>query len=244
MKSDLLKDVEYYHIVKNNHTLLTLDVNGKTKAEVQALIGNELGEGSYIYSMKLKGQSRNKTGKIRAFITNPDKKQVFNNMDDKRIDAIEKTINELHASINKNSAPGFDMLLNMKDESYKMQIEFYKMQIETLRTTISEQKETIKDFEREGEKGGFDIGQLLKFAPLLLNSKAGGLVKGLKDFTGLNNEDETGLVNDPGEINPKIANLLNRLDLSKLNDAQIDNFIKMGTPYLRQMGLLKEEITN
>lgn len=163
--TDTLKNIEYFHIVKGNDTLLQFgeEINGITKTELQKKIGNALGNGQKNYVVKYIGDPQNKVGKIRAFSDTPQGKQQETDPNvlievNRRIQAIQDSVN------NKNTGPDIQTLLSIKDSAYQIQIDFYKQRITQLENQIVELK---KELNEAGEGSGGMLDQLL---PVLLQA--------------------------------------------------------------------------
>lgn len=161
---DKLKNIEYFHIVKGNDTLLQFgeEINGITKTELQKKIGNALGSGQKNYVVKYFGDPQNRVGKIRGFsdTLQPKKEQVNDNISVevmRRLDAMQSAING-----KGNASPDVTQLLSIKDAAYTIQIDFFKERVKQLEAQIEKLE---KQLETAGESGGGMLDQLL---PVLL----------------------------------------------------------------------------
>ena len=164
--TDTLKNIEYFHIVKGNDTLLQFgeEINGITKTELQKKIGNALGNGQKNYVVKYLGDPQNKVGKIRAFsdALQGDKQPVNDNLSIevmRRLEAMQNAING--KSVN---SPDITQLLSIKDAAYNIQIDFFKERIKQLEMQIEKLEKQLSE---AGENGGGMLDQLL---PVLLTA--------------------------------------------------------------------------
>lgn len=138
-----IKDVEYLHIIKNGKVVLKLtgdEVNGKRKVELNELIGEQIGEGTYRYSVKFYNDETARTGTIRGFTS---KNKVVK---DDSESIVLKQLELLQKKIDDKSNNNFDvnLLLNMKEQAYKIQIDFFKSRIELLERENNELKKQIE----------------------------------------------------------------------------------------------------
>jgi len=141
---DVYENIEYIAIYKNKQQLEVLegkDVNGKTKTELQKYLGNKYGPGTYRLSIKFIGDSKNIVGSLAGIVTN---KEINQNTENEKIENILKKIEEL-ASSNKNNVIDFTTLLQMKDETYKIQIDFYRERIKQLESEIERLKQQVNE---------------------------------------------------------------------------------------------------
>ncbi len=164
--TDTLKNIEYFHIVKGNDTLLQFgeEINGITKTELQKKIGNALGNGQKNYVVKYLGDPQNKVGKIRAFsdTLQPKTEQSNDNLSMevmRRLDAMQSAING-----KGNASPDITQLLSIKDAAYMIQIDFFKERIKQLEAQI---EKLDKQLNEAGENSGGMLDQLL---PVLLQA--------------------------------------------------------------------------
>ena len=84
LRFPIVKDVEYFDVVKNKATLTTYkkkDIEGKTWRDVQLMIGSQFGAGVYFYNFKQIGIDYINRGQVRGVSTGVilDKKE--NNID-------------------------------------------------------------------------------------------------------------------------------------------------------------------
>ncbi len=156
---DVFKNVEYLLIKKNNRQLLVFDekeINGKSRTELQKIIGNRLGEGTYVAVIKYLNDPKLITGRITALMQNPVGEKVSND----EIGIIAAQLRALQEQIgNQTSNADIKLLMDMKDQAYKIQIDFYKSRIDQLEKTI-EKLENEAGSENNG--GGLDLSSLLQ----------------------------------------------------------------------------------
>lgn len=151
MMPDIFKGVDYLHVFKDRKCLLKFDeeINGKTKKELQELIGEALGEGTFKYSLKYKNDAKNYRGSIRGFIkAGTIKESIKNDMNEK---IILESINRLAESIAQTQTAKNDpeKIVNLTEKFYKTQMEFLTKQNEAL-----EKKLDKLEKESAGNNGG------------------------------------------------------------------------------------------
>jgi hypothetical protein len=164
-----IKDVEYLHIIHNRKIVKKFgpEVNGKRKLELSELIGNDIGEGTYRYSVKFYNDSSAKIGTIKGF-SKEGKQKIEPERDNKVFEALET----LHKKIdNKNNDYDIAQLLSIKDQAYNIQLDFYKMRVQSLESEIERLNKQLK--ESDNDSGGSDLlGMLLPIIENVLNKKA------------------------------------------------------------------------
>lgn len=159
--SEPIKDVEYLHIIHNKKIVKKFgsEINGKRKLELSELIGNDIGEGTYRYSVKFFNDASAKIGTIKGFSKEGKKIEPENN---KLIEALEL----IHKKIDsKNDNIDIQQLLNIKDQAYNIQLDFYKQRVNQLQLEIEVLNKKLK--ENENESGGNDLLNVL--LPILEN---------------------------------------------------------------------------
>lgn len=167
---DVFENVEYLQVYKNRKPMLLIEdreINGKSKTEIQKMIGERLGAGHYRTSIKYFGDPKNASGSIVAIVPGEDKNNS-DSFDSERLSFLEKKIDKIAESFGKNSGTDLTLLMNMKDQAYQIQIEFYKNRIEVLEAENKNLKEQLNELDKGTDSTSDLITQLL---PLLLKSK-------------------------------------------------------------------------
>lgn len=169
--SDIYKGVEYLHIVKNKKLLLQLEsdeINGLKHSEIQKLIGDKIGEGQYNYVLKFDGNITPKRGSIRAFTSI----KVIKKPDSEDSSKLLKMIQQLESKIdNKNSNTDVKDLLDLRKQTYEIQLGFYKERVAQLQ---EENTRLRKQLEDEGGQGsGNTLETLLALGQAFLAGKSG-----------------------------------------------------------------------
>jgi hypothetical protein len=145
MKKDTFNNVEYVQIKKNNKQLMYLDdkeINGMTRTELAKLIGLELGEGVFHYTIKYFKDPKITVGKISSIMIKgknpipqqPDMSEFYAQI--KKLDA--KIEQQASGSVNVQA------IMEMKDAAYKIQIDFWKSQTELLRAENEKLKREVE----------------------------------------------------------------------------------------------------
>jgi len=164
---DIFKDVEYVQVKKNNKQLMLLEsdqINGMSRTELAKLIGSQLGEGVYHLTTKFIGDGKLKVARIAAILTNPNGKkesQAFVLPDLSRVDEKIRLIEE---KIQRNSGVDLKTLMEMKEQTFKVQLDWYKEQNIVLRAENEKLKSQLE------ESGGGNDNLLQQLLPLLLQS--------------------------------------------------------------------------
>lgn len=170
-QTDVFENVEYLQVYRNRKPVLLIEnekINGRTKTEIQKLIGEKLGAGHYRTSIKYFGDPQNASGSIVAIVPGdvvPNKDEF----DTEKINKLENKIDKLVETLGKNSGVDLSLLMNMKDQSYQIQIDFYKSRIAMLENENNSLKTRIKEL--ESEQTGNDTNDLVNTLLMGLLSK-------------------------------------------------------------------------
>jgi hypothetical protein len=164
-------NVEYLRILQGGRELLLLEgdqVNGKSRTEIEKYIGEKLGAGSYRYAIKYFGKANKGSGGICAVgVSSNDRKQLPQG-NDLRIDKIESTLEQLAQNMSKGAGFDIDLLLKMKDESWKIKEQYYEMVIKNQKEEIEQLKKEFDNIDSNGD-GEISITEIVK---LLLQGMA------------------------------------------------------------------------
>lgn len=165
---DVFENVEYLTIVKNKQQLMLLEnmeINGKSRTELQKLIGQKLGGGVYSYTVKYFNQPKVITGRITALLKEPKPAAADNKTSDlenkliSRLASLEERINQ-----QGSADSSFKDILAMKDAAFQIQIDFYK----NLAEQYKQENISLRKQLESGEAGG-GLNQLLEAAaPLIM----------------------------------------------------------------------------
>ncbi|MEM3373357.1 MAG: hypothetical protein QXF76_04040 [Candidatus Anstonellales archaeon] len=161
-KSDVYENIEYIAVYKNKKQIELIegnDINGKTKTELQKYLGNKYGAGTYSLSIKKFGDNKNIVSNLTGIVT----ERKENQLQDDRIELLLQKIENLANLSSKNNVIDFTTLLQMKDETYKIQIEFYRERIKQLENELEKLR---NEFENDNQP---DLLQTL--LPLLIKQQ-------------------------------------------------------------------------
>jgi hypothetical protein len=173
-QTDIFDNVEYLQVYKNKKPALLLEdkeINGRTKTEIQKLVGERLGSGHFRTSIKYFGEGKNASGSIVAIVQGAQSKQPDSEFDHSLISNLENKLERLSDVVSKNSGVDLNGLMLLKDQSYKIQIDFFKERIEQLQTDNKNLKDQIKNL--ESESGSDTSGLIAQLLPILLKGKDG-----------------------------------------------------------------------
>lgn len=161
--TDPLNGLEYLDIIKNKQTILTLNkehLNGKTKRELELILGSKLGSGRFNFRAKFLNDNTPLTGMVRA--VNPNAADETNKQTsgaiDKRLEAIENKITRA----SQGGGLDINLVIEMLKQTYNTQIDFLKARIVQLETDNKQLREQLAT--AAGQSGGL----LDQIAPLLL----------------------------------------------------------------------------
>jgi hypothetical protein len=175
-----LKNIIYLDILNKGSQVLrlnALETNGKTKSEIQDLIGGKLGAGNYYFSLMLEGDPVAKTGRIRGTVNNPAIKMPAPiseapNRESAILHEIEVIKNQLN---NTGTANNINEFLAMYKSTYEIQINFYKARVDDLTRENEVLRDKLHKIELEANQSG-GLGDLI--LPLLINKLGLGNLAG------------------------------------------------------------------
>ncbi len=219
-EKDIFENVEYLLISYHGTPVITYDgkeVNGKSKAEIQYLLGKDYGEKNFNFSMKVKGKLKNETGGIRGI------KIGSSNNNTKLEDMETKEIRKELETLKTNN---LDLITKLIDEKYQIQIEHYKETVKQLQKDYSDLEKEYNSLVSQVEKNESNennmLTSLLKLLPLdKLTSQASGLS---------NSQTPKQL-----DIRPEILNVLNEVDYSKLSNDDINQYAAILKQFTNQL---------
>ena len=228
--SDVYNNVETFDIVRRNQTLLRLkgdDINGKNVAQMEEILGDKLGEGTYNFSIKHFGEHKKKVGKIRGVIQNKSpKERVKENMDsillNEKINKLDQSIEKL---IKNNGGADYKQVLELQKTTFEIQLDFYKTQNIMLAEKIDKLEEKIESFEKEDNSSG-GINQILGLIPMFLNKSKIGAAS-LKDNVS----------SDPSDIPGEFIEALGKVDYSKVSEEQKNKILGYFNLFSNQLPL-------
>ncbi len=213
-ENDIYQGIDYLQITKNRQPVYTFqghEIEGKTKTDVQFMLGKMFGNDLFHFTLKIKGKNKNEAGQIRSisFDTKKDLEvsklkevQMTNN-----ISEIKKLIEEKHA----------------------IEKAHLEEKIKNLERDLKEVNETYNKLADEVEKKENNdnnmLAGLLKYLPLDRLFGAAGPVKPLADNPNVNQID----------IDPEIIAVLNQVDYSKLTKEQIQTYANMLNQFISQL---------
>lgn len=235
--SDVYKDVETFDVLKRGQLLLRLksnEINGKSKVEIEELIGEKLGDGVYSFAIKCFGATKKNVGRIRGVteIKNPKEKFESDNMN---AVFINDKINGLEASIQKlmksNNGTDYKQILDLQKTTFEIQLDFYKTQVKNLSDEVNKLHEKIEKFEANSAEPDSQLDKILTLIPMFLNKNK--ITGQLRDNT----------ISDSTDIPPAFIDALGRVDYSQISEDQKEKILGYFNQFASQLPL-KESTNN
>lgn len=164
---DVFENVEYIQVKKHRKQLMILEekeAKGITRTQLARMVGDQLGEGTYDLVVKYFNNPKIVVSKITSIISKgSEPKQQAQDLTI-FYEQIKKTNERIDNQANGNA--NIQTLMDMKDQSYKIQIDFYKARI----LMLEAENEKLK---KEVGEGGGSNNLLELLAPVLLQGLTG-----------------------------------------------------------------------
>lgn len=238
IKFPILKDVEYFDIIKDRKTFKTFsgsEINNLTWRELSLLIGKSIPADTYHYTFKQLNNSEIFRGKIRVL---GDVRNRLNENENKMTEKIQTELNSIKATLTaagQNSGISVDMLLSITKQSYETQINFLNNELQRKENLISKLETEIDklndeliecDAQIDELKSKTGINQYLELAQTFLNSKIGTAkkIETLKD-------------SNPNDIPERILLILGAVDWSNVPANVIDSIINYLEVFITKLPL-------
>ena len=217
---DKFVNIEYLQLFKNKNAVYTfdgVDVEGKTKKEIQLLIGNKFGNQRFSASIKYKDQFNNVVLPLTGIKMGEDNKS--NN-------EIKMLSDKLDNVISSGGMDNTKFLLDMQKQTFDFIIAEKDKQITRLENEVKDLNNDLDDFEKQLEKlnsdddGGIQkilsqVSQFYQFYSASKGKKTSSL-KGLDDIPS-----------DSTSIPPEFLHELGKIDYEKIPAEQRSGIINM-----------------
>lgn len=215
-KDGKFRNIEYMQISKGGEVLGTykgVEVNGKTKSELQQMLGRDFGQKRFSLSLNTKNAFTNSAMQIRGIIIGmkkPDKKPAGdkNSLIVERIEKLQSKFDQIIP------AKGLSMedALELIKTSYQIRFDALNERIRTLVNEIDDYKRYVKELE-QGQNGTSISSILSQVAQLK------GLLK-IKDSGG----NKSKIASVTNKIPAELLNVLSEVDYSTFDKKDISNY--------------------
>jgi hypothetical protein len=222
-KTGKFEDIEYIQVSRHGKIMGTYkgsEVNGKTKLQLQEMIGKDYGQDRFSLSINKTGTFTNTAMQIRGIIlgTQTQKKDVVENENNS---IVLDTLRKLEATIqNVNTGKenySYDSILEMIKQSYQIRFDALLERISFLKTELEDCKSYIRELENEANnKSNIDISSMLSSVMQfknLLSSK-----KPTQTLSDINVEDD---------IPHELLNVLSDVDYKSLPKKDLIKYISL-----------------
>lgn len=219
-EKDIFENVEYLLISYHGTPVITFDgkeINGKSKAEIQYLLGKDYGEKNFNFSMKVKGKLKNETGGIRGI-------KIGSSNNNLKLEDMENK--EIRKEIDALKANNFELITKLIDEKYQIQIKHLENDLKQLEKDYSELEKEYNSLISQVEKNESNennmLTSLLKLLPL-------------DKLTGKPTSLASEQTNKQLDIRPEILNVLNEVDYTKLSDSDVNQYASLLKQFTNQL---------
>lgn len=224
LKFPILKNVEYFDVIKNKQTIETYvkkDIEGFKWRDLQLKLGQRFSGGTYHYALKFNDDETVHRGLIRVISNIPTEKPTTGN------DNLLNEIERLKTQIQQAAQPAgvsYELLISVTKQSYETQIVFLNNELNKKENFINKQQIEIDKLNDELDnaaelidelKQQTGVAQYIELGKMFLQSKIGGAKKisSLKD-------------SNPNDIPEKITLILGAVDWLQVDDNLINEIIK------------------
>lgn len=224
--TDIFENLEYIIISYKGSPIATIDgkeLNGKSKTDLQIILGKDYGEKTFNYSAKIKGKVKNETGGIRGIVIG---NRSPMNKDLNELSEIKKELEQFRQSSN------IDFILKIVEQKHTIELDHYKEKLKDMTKERDDYAKLYNDIFDEMEKKESNndnmLNNLLKILPM------DKIVKGLTGSPATLG-DQNQPVNNNVSIHPKLLEVLNKVDYSKVSDSDINNYASILQNFVNQL---------
>jgi len=223
-KNGKFEDIEYIQVTRNGDVLGTytgIEVNGKSKFDLQVMIGKDFGTEKLSLSINKKNEFVNKVMMLRGVVIGiKNKKEVLSKNDSKNeliinlLSVLQKKIENIAKDKNDVTSVNY---IDMIKQSYEIRFDTMQERIDFLKNELTEHKKYIVELESESNKSGIDVNNvitsLMQFKNLLLKPKE--------------SKDVILSSNNKSKIPDTMINIMSKIDYSKIKENDLKQYINL-----------------
>ena len=237
IKYPILKNVEYFDVMKNKQTLKSYsgaDIEAKKWREVSLMIGKDIGAGTYRYTFKFNNTDEIHNGTIRAV-------ESSRTIKDSKVDSkLELSLMQLKDKVenltnNNSSNIGVDVLISITKQSYEQQILFLNNQLSAKDNDLQKLENQIEKLNDELDQCYAQIDELNK------NSGMAQYIEIAKDFLKLKIPGGVNKVSladsNSSDIPKEILDLLGVVDWLQVDQNIINEIVKYLNMFIPKLPL-------
>lgn len=234
IKFPVLNNLDYVDIIRDKTHLKTYpgsEHEGIAWRDLQRLIGEDLGAGSYRYALKFKNKNEIFSGIIKGLNVSGKIIESKNSSTDIEIKKLQEQIK----SLGSGAGVSVELLLSMQKTSYETQVNFLNNEIQKKENQILKLENNIDRLEEELDNCGSivedlksktGVNQYLEIAQTFLKARMGNLkpVTNLKD-------------SDPSDIPQEILDSIGLVDWSQVDPETLKQIVFYLNTFIQKLPL-------
>jgi hypothetical protein len=228
-------EMEYFHILKDSlviYEVPTEKVKGKTKTQIELMIGQELKTNGMFYFKAADSKGKNYQGRIRSTYTKGNAIEIKkdSSMETK---IILDNIKALEDNIKTLQGGESDKITKMIEKLHQMEIDSLNRKIEELKEDLQNAEEEVKYFKEEANSVNV-WNRIPEILSMVNNFKSGKSKVTLSDF-------QNNFESNPGNIPNEITEIIGAVDWEAVPLETRSQIIQGLVNFISQLPLLNKE---